>query len=626
MCGICGIVEFDPARPADAVALKAMTDSMILRGPDGEGFFFDGPAGIGARRLAIIDIPGGAQPMQNEDGSVAVAFNGEIYNHAELREELKKKGHVFRSRCDTEVLAHLYEQHGPDMVGLLNGMFAFAVWDQKERTLFVARDRLGIKPLYFCRTGRGFAFASEIKSLLQAPGVEVGLDHEALHHFLTLRFTPGPRTLFSGIRKLAAGHSLTVKDGRVTVRRYWDLPGGPPEPGIGAARAAERVRELVEDSVRLRLIADVPLGMMLSGGLDSTAVLCAAANAGASSLSSFTLEYEEPGEHNEAEYARMAAEAFGARYHPVPVGLSDFADGLSAIVRLLEEPVADMSSYPILRLCEQCRKTVTVLLCGMGGDEVFGGYGVYREAVYGRWAGMVPGPVWDRLVAPAFAGLPARVPGKNFVKRVRRPVEETYLGANFVYGGFSEEEKSGLYREELRERQERFDTRALCRRLMENVQGRSALSKMIYLDTKLWLCDSHLIMGDKMSMAASVEMRIPLLDHRLVEAAWQMPDACKVTLSDSKAVLKKAFKREIPEPIRRRPKRGFSVPVDLWFKDPDSRLSQMLRDPGSPLRGLFRQEPVDRLFDLHRRGAGDYSAHLFTLLTLDLWMRNFLHT
>ena len=260
----------------------------------------------------------------------------------------------------------------------------------------------------------------------------------------------------------------------------------------------------------------------------------------------------------------------------------------------------------------------------MGGDEVFGGYGAYREALYGRMADRVPGPLWDRLVLPIFDALPAGTLGKNFVKRARRPVEETYLGAGFIYGGFSERDKRELYTDGLRERQRGLDTHRLCAGLMEPARGRSRLSKMICLDTRLWLADSHLVMTDKMSMAASVEMRTPLLDHRLVEAAWLFPDAYKATLTDSKRALRRAFADRIPAPIRKRSKRGFSVPVDLWFRDPGSRLSQMLAEPSARFRELFRPEPVERLLKLHRGGAGDYSAHLFILLTLDLWMRSFL--
>jgi len=384
------------------------------------------------------------------------------------------------------------------------------------------------------------------------------------------------------------------------------------------------VEEWVDRATNARLESEVPLGIMLSGGLDSTAVLSSMARSknATGPVSAYTVEYEEPGAHNEGDWAALAASALGARHRRIRVPFGDFLSGLARVVEILEEPVADMAAFPILALCEHSRPEVTVLLAGMGGDEVFGGYPAYREAVLSDALDHVPGPLW-RAVEGIWPRLPG-VPGKNFVRRARRPVEETFYGSSFRYGGFSDQDKKDLYQPDLARSQAGLSTRELCTDLMTRAAGASRLSRMMYLDTRLWLADSHLLMTDKVSMACSMEVRSPLLDHELVEMAARLPDRAKVGFSEGKLAFRRAFSQRVPREVIRRPKRGFSTPLDRWFLEQPDRLAGELLSPNARTRELFRPQAVADLLALHRQGAGDYSAHLFLLLTLELWMRRWL--
>jgi len=626
MCGICGIVYRDPQRPVDSRILRDMAGVIAHRGPDDEGFYIHRNIGIAVRRLSIIDIAGGHQPMVNEDNTVAVVFNGEIYNYLTIRKDLEARGHVFKTRCDTEVLVHLYEEYGRDMVEHLNGMFAFALYDQKQGQLFLARDRLGIKPLYYVNARDWLLFGSEIKSLLSFPEFNRDLDPEALHHYLTFRFVPAPMTLLKGVKKLPPGFLLEYLPSQEypIARPYWDIRFERAEGDFSADQSAEALRELVHDAVKIRLMSEVPLGAMLSGGVDSSVIVSRMTKASGKRISTFTIAYKEEGPHNEGVCARAAAGAFRTEHHEIIVRLDDFIENLERMVYFMDEPIADPAAVPIYDLCRLSKQFVTVLLSGVGGDELFGGYGVYREAVYSAFLRRLPRLAWESIITPLYSVMPEGMRGKNFVNRVHRPIEDVFLGSSVIYGGFSEGEKASLYREEFAREQASFDSHDVVRETLRRVPRASRLNKMIYVDTKHWLADSHLIMMDKMSMANSIELRAPLLDHRVVEFAAALPESSKVNLLRSKILFKDAFRHEVPREIIARRKKGFSTPLQAWLRIAQSDLAAILLNQGGIAGDMFRREAVVNLLDRHRQGRGDFSASLFTLLVLNVWLKTFL--
>jgi len=626
MCGICGIVYQDPQRPVDIRVLQDMSRRIAHRGPDDEGFYIHRNIGLAVKRLSIIDIAGGHQPMINEDESVVVVFNGEIYNYVIIRKDLEARGHVFRTRCDTEVLVHLYEEYGRQMVDQLNGMFAFAIYDRKLRRLLLARDRLGIKPLYYIKTNEWILFGSEIKSFLTFPEFNRELDLEALHHYLTFRFVPAPMTIFKGVKKLPPGFFIEYLPGQEYLNPvpYWDLKFVRGDKDFSVAQSTEAVRDLFHEAVKIRLMSEVPLGAMLSGGVDSSAVVSSMKKTTQQPVSTFTIAYEEEGPHNEGVFAKITAEAFQTDHHEILVRLDDFIKNLERMIYFMDEPVADPAAIPIYDLCRFSKEYVTVLLSGVGGDELFGGYDVYKEAIYSAYLRYIPRFPWDNIIVPLFGLMPEGMAGKNFVRRVHQPVEDVFLGSSIIYGGFSEKEKTNLYSDDFAEQQSVFNSHNIVRQTLERMSQASTLHKMIYVDTRHWLADSHLIMMDKMSMANSIELRAPILDHRLVELAAAMPEKFKVNLFKSKIVFRNAFKPEIPESILTRSKRGFSTPINLWLKRSGSEMSEILMNQRGLAKGLFKKNEIEKLLDKHKQGRADFSAHIFTLLVLSLWSATFL--
>ena len=628
MCGVCGIVNLDLQRPVLGSDIRGMTDSMVHRGPDDDGLFLDANVGVGMRRLSIIDLEGGHQPMTNEDGSVVVVFNGEIYNHDELGMKLRKSGHALKTSCDTEVLPHLYEEHGADMVHRLNGMFAFAVLDLTHQKLLLVRDHLGIKSLYYARIADRFIFSSEIKTFLEVPGFQAHIDTEALHHYLTFRFVPAPLTMFEGVFKLSPGHLLEmdIREADLKIRQYWDLPV-PSEPRSDSASdsMSEELRELMEDAVRLRMIADVPLGLMLSGGVDSSIILSCMTRSASGGVETFAVNYEEEGDHNEAPFARLAANHFKASHHDIILKETDFFDQLRQMVYFMDEPIADPAAIPIFDLCRFSRERVKVLLSGLGGDELFAGYGLHRETVYARPIQMLPSGLRSRVLSPAADRfIPSGLPGRNFLTRALGQIEDGYFGSSFVYGGLSEIQKKRLYSEDFAPRQREFNSHRVVRDTLRPVRHASPLSQLLYLDTKRWLADSHLIMLDKMSMANSIEARAPFMDHRLVEFAARLPDSAKISWRQSKIILKDAFHREIPAPIRLRPKRGFSTPLDIWMSQSSGKIDELLLSRGSKSAEYFEPSSIRSFITEHQNGRQNHSPTLFMMLVLETWMRTYL--
>jgi asparagine synthase (glutamine-hydrolysing) len=615
MCGIAGIVNAG-GRPVSRAELQPMCDAMVHRGPDDEGLFADGDAGLGARRLSIIDLAAGHQPVRNEDGSVWVVLNGEIYNFKQLRRQLKRHGHAFRTGTDTEVIVHLYEEHGADCVRHLRGMFAFAVWDRRTRSLLLARDRLGIKPLYYAEVDGRLVFGSELKVVLQAPGVERRLHWPAVDHLVSFLTTPATESIVAGVRKLEPGHTLTFsRDGGLRKQQYWDLRFAP-ERGRSTHDCVERLRELLTDSVGLHLVSDVPVGAFLSGGIDSSAVVAAMAQLSRHPVRTFSIGFHD-GDHDERRHAREVARRFGTDHRELVLE-PDITGLVDDLVWHLDEPFGDASAIPTYMVSRLAAQHVTVVLSGDGGDELFAGYDKYvverRERRYEKLAAPVRG-----LLGAAAATLPEGATGRNFLRHFSLAGAERYLDA---LAFFRPDQKRRLFQPEALRRMHP-DGDALGAGALLAAPGRDWLSSLQYLDAKRYLPLDILAKVDRMSMAHSLEARVPLLDHPLVEYAASIPPELKLN-GTTKYIFKQAMRGILPDDVIDRPKQGFAVPLGRWFRGElggflrEHLLSQRCRE-----RGVFNPDYVGKLVALHERGR-PLDFQLWTLLSFELWCRRFL--
>jgi len=614
MCGICGIVNFDEADAVDRSLIQRMTDSLAHRGPDDAGYFFDGRAAMGHRRLSIIDLSGGSQPIYNEDHSAAIVFNGEIYNYQDLAGDLKSSGHVFRTRSDTETILHAYEEYGQDCVTKLRGMFAFAIWDRNARRLFVARDRLGIKPIYYYQSSRFLAFASEIKSLLEIPGIPREVDSEALDLYTSLRYVPGPRTMFRNIYRLQPGHTLVADERGVHTAKYWDIEYS--ESGENPARQLQRFEELLEESVRLRLIAEVPLGVFLSGGLDSSAVLAAMTKiAGEERVKTFSVGYEATNARedaaNEFEYARLAANHFGSDHHEYRLSPQTLQDFVPDLVWYLDEPLADPSCIPLYFISKLARQQITVVLSGEGADEILAGYGIYGRMLALEKMSPIGG------LAGRFAHLAPSEKLRHYASLCGVALEERYRG---VSRGMAPEIRS-----ELMGRPVQNSEAAIFAPYFQATAGTTPLNRMLYADAKVWLPDDLLIKADKMTMANGLELRVPFLDHKLVEFAATLPETAKIHKGRGKALLRQAMRGVLPDAIIDRPKKGFPIPIGPWLSGP---LSSFTRDhllaTDSACGSFFDRAALTRIVEDHEHKRADRSQELWTLLVFEFWQRHFI--
>ncbi|MFN2628821.1 MAG: asparagine synthase (glutamine-hydrolyzing) [Gaiellaceae bacterium] len=621
MCGIAGI--FTPGVGVDREILLAMVSAMVHRGPDGRGLWIEADVGLGMRRLAIVDVAAGDQPLTSEDGSVRVVFNGEIYNHQELRGWLAGRGHALSSHSDGEVIAHLYEELGERCVERLDGIFALALWDTAARRLVLARDRFGVKPLYFHRGAGGIRFASELKALLRDPHVPRRLDLRALDEHLTFRFTPAPRTLLGDVEKLEPATVLVACDGLVTRRRYEEATALPPRE-IGFDAAAEELRERFGVAVRRQMMSDRPIGAMLSGGIDSAAVVAMMARS-SSQVKTFTVGFEGGGDTDETGLARETARLFGTDHADLVLPASDFARELEEIVELLEEPVATSSAIGFRAVSRLAGTSVPVLLSGQGADELLAGYWRYvgewlaSYALGGIAALRLEGP----LTVMAERTTSARL--ERGLRAVRHP--DTLERFMNIYAVFTEEQKDQLYRPDLRGYLKQAGHRPsdCVERHRQRALERDPLGQMLYVDTRLWLPDDLLLVGDKMSMAESVEMRVPFLDRELVEYVESLPTRHKLRLGQRKAVFKRAMRGVLPANIIHRKERGFATPAGRWLmSDLRDEARRVLLD--SPVIGsdLFELDYVERLIEEHRTGLDDHTRKLFCLISLELWARCFL--
>lgn len=626
MCGISGVLQTDAHAPADEALVRAMAARMQHRGPDGSGVYLRGPVGLGHTRLSIIDVEGGAQPMSNEDGSVWVVFNGEIYNFRELRAALEAAGHQFRTASDTEVIVHLYEDLGEAGIAWLNGMFALALWDERRQKLLLARDRIGIKPLYYATTPQALLFASEIKPLLCDPAVARGVDLPAIDRFLSHYYLPGTQTLFEGVRRLPPGHCLTVHRGHTEIRPYWDLRFDAPDQAVGYGESVEKLRGLLERSVRDHLISDVPVGVLLSGGVDSTGVLAHAAAASAAPLHSFTMGFEGEGFADERPYARLAAQRFGTVHQEVTLNAAQFGDFLPAYVRHMEEPVCEPPAIALHFLARAARDAgVKVLLSGEGGDEAFGGYPEYRNLLMlERLKALAPGAPW--LLRRGFGALRAAVWPRagHYAALSSLPIDRYYFSRTATPDSPLQRLKAQLYRPEFIEALGRGRCEPATDALWRQMQGQPLLNGMLYVDSKTWLPDDLLVKADRMTMAASVELRVPLLDPRILEFAASLPAHFKVRGWTLKRILKDALAPSVPAPILTRRKTGFPVPYGRWLRHELRELVfDTLLDRGALTRAYFRRDVVERLLQAFVQGGGG-DKEVFSLLVLEQWHREFM--
>jgi asparagine synthase (glutamine-hydrolysing) len=624
MCGITGIVQ--RVEPVDLEMLGAMTRTLRHRGPDDEDFFAQQPdtggtgVGLGFRRLSIIDVAGGRQPIANEDGTVVLVFNGEVYNFQALRTELSGRGHVFRTRTDSEVIVHLYEEAGPRCVDRLNGMFAFAIWDTRRRVLLLARDRLGEKPLYYAETPQGLIFASELKALLAHRDCPRTIDGESLELFLTLDYVPSPKTIFAGVHKLPAGHLALVREGRVFTERYWDLEFCQDTPREDSEWIDE-FRSRLSEAVRARLVSDVPLGAFLSGGVDSSSVAALMAeHLEPDAVKTFSIGFAESS-FDESAHARRVAAALGVDHHEQVFTSGTMLETYPFVLESLDEPFADPSIVPTYLLSRFARESVTVALGGDGSDELLAGYPTFQAEAARRWY-RVPRVVHERVVLPASSLLPVSTANFSRDFKLKRFLRGAAYDRDVRHaawlGPFLPYELSSL----LVERSPRFDPYEHLRRAYDEPATSRPLERLVYQYARTYLQDDILVKVDRASMLASLEVRSPFLDHTLVEFLGRVPPRLKLRGLQSKVILKRAMRDALPSGISARPKKGFGIPVAAWFK---GELREALQAELSPDRlrsqGIFWPDAVERLVREHLSGRRDNRKELWALFVFQHWHR-----
>jgi asparagine synthase (glutamine-hydrolysing) len=621
MCGIAGKFNFNPDRSIDRERLVAMTTAVAHRGPDSDGFYIGDGIGLGHRRLSIIDLSTGDQPLANEDGTIWVVFNGEIYNFADTRRELEGFGHRFRTHSDTEVIVHAYEQWGDRAVDRFRGMFAFALWDAPRRRLVLARDRVGVKPLYYSATPAGMTFGSEIKSLLEDPDVPRAWSAEALDAYLALLYVPAPRTIYRNIWKLPAGHLLVAENGRVTTRRYWDLtfPGdGDPSR---EDEYLDQLEALVDQSVRLRLLSDVPLGAFLSGGIDSSLVVASMVRNCSNRVLTTSVGFDEHA-FNELEYARTVANHLGTESHEQIVR-PDIVDLLPKLAWHLDEPFADSSAVPTYYVSRAAREHVTVALSGDGGDELWAGYARHRverwEIAAREWLGRKASRAAGRLAAR----LPLSLKGARSLRHLALPPADAYAQKH-AYGMFENGLRAALYSPDFAREVRDADPFVGFRIAYQACPSPDPIDRALYVDVKTYLADDIMTKVDKMSMAVSLESREPLLDHELLAFAASVPSSLKIRNGRGKHLLRRLLARRMPQSIVDRPKQGFAAPIGQWLRGPLAPMvHELLLDGRLKARGVFDDREVARIWTEHRAAAGDHSHRLWTLVMLELWFRQF---
>ena len=627
MCGICGFaVPSSSDRRVDESVVTRMCESLVHRGPDDSGIYADTHAALAHRRLSIVDLSGGHQPMSNEDKRIWITYNGEVYNHLDLKPDLEKAGHIYRTSCDTETIIHLYEDQGKRAVDHLRGMFAFAIWDSRRRQLLLARDRLGIKPLYYSVTEDGaIYFASEIKAILQSGAIKPELNYSGLSDYAANRYTSGEDTLFRQVKRLLPGHTLTWQEGKIEVNRYWDLSFAKNDVLQSDAEYIEQFRELFRESVQLRLMADVPLGMFLSGGIDSSAIAAEMSKLVDKPIKTFSVAFSER-EANELEYARAASRAFATEHHEIVVSAKQFFDALPHLVYQEDEPIAHPSSIPLYFVSRLAADHVKVVLTGEGSDELLGGYDKYRKTML------------NVALANAYKAVPAVVRDqiKNLIQSRREPSRlNTKLSRTFLclqpdieemyfdnFSVFSRSMQTQLFTPESLERIGPIDPYRTELQQIEECESNSLLDKLLSADIKTYLHEL-LMKQDQMSMAASIESRVPFLDHNLVEFAARLPVSMKLRGLTTKYILRRASDGVLPPEIITRKKMGFPVPVGRWLRGDFSYVvREYVLSKRAEERGVFDRTFVEDLVARHEAGE-NHSERLWSLINFEIWQRRF---
>ena len=620
MCGICGIYNAQSGEPVSSELLAHMTNSISHRGPDDSGSYLDGSMGLGFARLSIIDLTGGHQPMANETGDIWLVFNGEIWNYKELRKDLIEKGHRFRTNSDTETIVHAYEEFGVDCVARLHGMFSFAIWDAPRRRLLLARDRAGKKPLYYTQVNGSLLFGSEIKSLLYHPDVKRKADTQALADFLSVRYVPGPATLFAHIYKVLPGHWLLYENDTLREECYWDYTFGQTD-NRPIEEYMQGVRQHVHRAVEERMIADVPVGAFLSGGVDSSIVTGIMSQLTNQPIQTFAVGFDEEG-YSELPYAKLAADHFGTEHHELVVKSSDLAAYWPLLTWHRDEPVSEPSDLGVYLVSKLARKYVKVVLSGEGGDELFAGYPKYVVDWMARYYHILPLSIRDSVISPLLDQLPYSMRKLKIAARnLSQPVPQRWMSWFGIFNGqLKEKILSDAIKASIN-----IDSSRVFERWLSNNPQRDDLSSMLYLDTKIWLPDNLLMKGDKMTMAASLEARMPLLDYHLTEYAASIPSNVKVKSFKAKYLLKRTFADFLPEAILTRKKMGFNVPTGIWFREGQRNLiTRLLLSERARDRGYLNDAFVAKLLRDHLEGKTNYQAQLFTLASLELWFRVFI--
>jgi asparagine synthase (glutamine-hydrolysing) len=632
MCGITGQVNYDRERTVDRGILARMNHVIRHRGPDSEGFYLQGSVGLAIRRLAVIDLAGGGQPLSNEDGSVWLVFNGEIYNYRELRLQLENKGHRFRTNSDTETIVHLYEEYGAACVNSLRGMFAFALWDVPRRRLILARDRLGKKPLYYAEHDGALLFGSELKCLLQYPGFPRCPEFTAIQHYLGLQYIPDPLSAFVGVRKLSPAHRLIWEDGKIQVERYWDL-NYEPKIEKPSAELETELLERLEEAVRMRLVSDVPLGVHLSGGIDSSIVTALAAKLTSRPLKTFSIGFEEE-RFSELPYARLVAQMYATEHHEFVVRFGDIPELIQKLATYFDEPFADPSAIPVYLLAQRTREHVTVALNGDGGDELFAGYVRYGLDRYAEAYGRMPFLLGQKVLPVLLAYLrqPLDRPGEqNWVAGVKRipQAARTTRKANILRWGsyFSDSMKDQLWNGDIASalRGSQMRTEQWLSDVFDRAPARSVLDRTLYVDTNSYLPGDLLVKADRMTMAHSLEARSPFLDHEFQSWSARLPERYKWNGKIHKYLLKRACARLLPAGLLKRGKQGFGIPLGAWIRGPLRKWVQdLLLDPQARIGAYLKCDSIHQLLQEHFRGSENHANRLWALVMLEVWLQEYL--
>jgi asparagine synthase (glutamine-hydrolysing) len=629
MCGIAGWANLEnkPSQNWGEAVLRSMCNRMQHRGPDSEGVWLNESVALGMRRLSIIDLHTGEQPVFSEDKQTIAVMNGEIYNFREIRRDLEKRGHKFETQTDTEVLPHLYEEYGEQMVEHLNGMFAFALWDLPKKKLLLARDRFGEKPLYYGVFDNKLIFASEPKVLLENPNVKAEINLNALRQYLSFDYVPAPLSIYKNIYKLPAAYLLTVENEEVKTRRYWNLSFRKNGGKLSIGQAAKDLRELLADSVRMRLVSDVPLGILLSGGVDSSTVAAFATQFSSERVKTFSIGFEEDS-FDESKYARQVATHLGTEHYEEKLSVERAADLISEIGAWLDEPLSDSSLIPTFLLARFVKKHVTVALGGDGGDEIFAGYPMYFGHKMAGIYDSIPRFLRSSLIEPVVNNLPVSTKNLSFDYKAKRFIAASKYDAvtrhHLWFGSFSIEQQNDLLTEKVLA-QSSGDIYGDAKNLLKICDAQEQIEQMQFLDMNFYLAEDILTKVDRASMAVSLEVRAPFLDPRIAEFAAGLPLEYKLKGAKGKYILKKAVEDLLPETILKRPKKGFGVPIAEWLK---GNLNALLHDLLAPERlknqGLFDEKFVQKLITEHERGAASHHKQLWTLLVFQLWYKNFI--